>query len=71
MGNSQAEIDNLDTYIHPRLGTIKRLQEHASDQFLQYEINVENIAQVFSWQAELSYLKNAPCQASIFLPVHY
>lgn len=71
MGNSQAELDNLDTYIHPRLGTIKRLQEDDSDQFLQYEVNVENIAQVFSWQVELNHLKNTPCEASIFLPIEY
>ena len=71
MGNSQRESDNLDTYIHPRLGAIRRLQEDGSDQFLQYEVNVENIGQVLAWQAELHHLKNTPCSHMIFLPLDY
>ena len=40
MGNTSIGRDNLDTYIHPRLGRIRRLQEEESDQFIEYEITI-------------------------------
>lgn len=50
MGNSESANDSLDTYLHPRLGSIKRLQEHDGDQFIQYEIVVENQVSLNRWE---------------------
>ena len=58
MGNSNVSSDDVDTYVHPRLGSIKRLQEANKNQFIGYELVIENQKVYEDWVKELRYIKN-------------
>jgi hypothetical protein len=72
MGNSKSSRDEVDTYQHPRLGAIRRIQEPNKDQFIGYERVIENQKVYEDWVRELRYIKREKMMDDIlFLPVEY
>lgn len=57
MGNSHEGDDRIDTYVHPRLGSIIRIQEANRDQFMGYELVIENQKVFEDWVGELKHVR--------------
>jgi hypothetical protein len=72
MGNSHESADEVDSYVHPRLGTIKRIQEPNKNQLLGYELVLENQKVYEDWVKELRYIKKEEAVDEIlFLPIDH
>lgn len=62
----------MDTYNHPRLGPIKRIQESNSNQCIGYELVIENQKIYDEWLKELRLIKTEESVDEIlFLPLAY
>ena len=71
MGNS-SEAMEVDTYNHPRLGPIKRIQESNSNQYIGYELVIENQKMYDEWVKELRLMKmEESVDEILFLPLSY
>lgn len=71
MGNSSESVE-VDAYNHPRLGPIKRIQESNSNQYIGYELVIENQKVYDEWLKELRLIRTEESVDEIlFLPLAY
>jgi hypothetical protein len=56
MGNS-AEPAEIENYVHPRLGAIKRVQGSQASQFISFEMIIENQKIFEDWLKEVRVLQ--------------